>query len=819
MGNRIRTTIENVLAITAISSVLVANAGERAVETYNLEIDRTSLRAALADFSQQTGLAVSLFERTSNDGYMMVGPLKGQYTAESALKQMISGSGLTYSRVNANTVAIVASSQPQFKKISEQSAQSLWAANDDGIKKTGVPPAANNRSSSSSLDRDVEEVIVTAQKRVERLQDVPISITVLGGNDLDKHTSEGVLETLGRVPGVVAPANFAGAGGAQLAVRGVSAGAAIFAGSSPIAYYLDSVPFGLVKTALTPDSNVYDLQRIEVLRGPQGTLYGASAQNGVVRVLTKDADLDEFEMKARGSLSTTEEGGENYRGDMAVNVPLVENKLAARAVVGYENLSGWIDKPNQENANDAELRNVRLKINGQATDQLSVGLLAWLSRFDYGAPSGSNDEHRRSSTLDESASSDYDVYGLKVGYEASSFSVTSMTSYLNYHSNFNVDELPFLGFPLILSSDLDADVLSQEITVNSSKEGPWRWSFGGIYRDAEDRVRQPLLSVDFTDESKSFAVFGQLTRIFLDGQFELTAGLRYFEDDVTQTENVRSSAAGPVNLIRDNDKFDAVSPRVVLNWHPASNLTFYASYAEGFRSGFNQYANVIRDAPEFPPLKSDTLTNYEVGAKGALAGGLFSYDAAIYYIDWDDVQQTLTVNSGGNLVTALVNGDSASGLGVEFALMARPIDRLELALSFSWNDLTADNSLATAGLSLYNEGDRLSFSSEYTASVSADYAFPVAGRYEAQFSASGNYFSNQTYRNSLGPGSVNVDEGESQILGRVSLSIDFPQSWTTTAFVDNVTNEDAHGPGLFSIPDWLQRVRPRTVGLQLEHRF
>jgi hypothetical protein len=81
MGNRIRTTIENVLAITAISSVLVANAGERAVETYNLEIDRTSLRAALADFSQQTGLAVSLFERTSNDGYMMVGPLKGQFTA------------------------------------------------------------------------------------------------------------------------------------------------------------------------------------------------------------------------------------------------------------------------------------------------------------------------------------------------------------------------------------------------------------------------------------------------------------------------------------------------------------------------------------------------------------------------------------------------------------------------------------------------------------------------------------------------------------------------------------------------------------------
>src|SRR6185503_12682397 len=99
---------------------------------------------------------------------------------------------------------------------------------------------------------------------------------------------------------------------------------------------LDSVPFGFVRSSILPDTNVYDLDRVEVLRGPQGTLYGASAQNGVVRVLTHEADPDRFELKARTAVSATDGGGGNYRGDLAVNVPLIERKLAARAVLGYQ---------------------------------------------------------------------------------------------------------------------------------------------------------------------------------------------------------------------------------------------------------------------------------------------------------------------------------------------------------------------------------------------------------------------------------------------------------------------------------------------------
>src|SRR5262249_5133381 len=153
-----------------------------------------------------------------------------------------------------------------------------------------------NSATASSLPRaestdgdKISEIVVTAQKREERLLNVPVSISVLTGKNLDKSSAQGVLAELNRVPGVVVSSPDGGAGGlggAQIAVRGAAAGAAALAGSSPIAYYLDSVPFGFVRSAYAPDANAYDLQRVEVLRGPQGTLYGANAEAGVVRVLS-----------------------------------------------------------------------------------------------------------------------------------------------------------------------------------------------------------------------------------------------------------------------------------------------------------------------------------------------------------------------------------------------------------------------------------------------------------------------------------------------------------------------------------------------------
>lgn len=693
-----------------------------------------------------------------------------------------------------------------------------------------VPAQAQERAGAEVTDGTIDEVVVTAQRREERLLDVPISISVIGGEALDQSSARGANEILSRIPGVAAVEGYS-AGGTLVTVRGVNGGSALANGSSPIAYYLDDVPFGLVKSAIAPDASVFDLDRMEVLRGPQGTLYGASAQNGVVRVLTHNPDLDGFDLKARVAASSTESGGWNQRGDLAANVPIVAGKVAARAVVSYQDLSGWIDKPNRRDANSADITTARLKLRAAATERLTVDLSGWLSRSDYEAPAFSADGRINPYPADEGIAVDYDVIGAKLTYEADHFVVTSATSYLDY-TNDSVNEY----FGVLLNADcvatpercqtlrtrLDSRIYNQDISVSSLGEGMLSWTAGATYRDGKDRLLQnrsgytaPTILNDFT---KSIAAFGELTGHFMEGKLDLTGGLRYFHDDVTNREDSRTT--GATDLITSDDKFEKVTPRAVISYHPYQGATIYASYSEGFRSGFPQNGNVIASYPQFAPLKADTLHNYEIGTKATVWGGLASFELAGFYIDWRDVQQTLGVTiPGGANVSALVNGESASGYGVEALASVNPAKGLTISGTVSWNGLEQDADIVSSGLVLFPKGSRLLGSPEYTASAALDYEFPLgASGFRGEFSASANYTSSLPYRALFGT-AVRVAESEEILMGRVSFALQWPEQWRTSLFVDNISNEQ----GAVSVsplsPQWSVRPRPRTTGLQLDYRF
>lgn len=689
-------------------------------------------------------------------------------------------------------------------------------------------PTEDGAKGKQRIARDLEEVIVTAQRREERLQDVPISISALGGEQLDQLTDRGVAEALNRVPGVVNLSLGAGerfGGNTTVAVRGVPGGG-LAVGGSAAAYYLDSIPFGFIRQGYAPDSNAFDLERVEVLRGPQGTLYGASALNGVVRVLTRDAHLDQREFKVRTAASGTQDGGESYRGDLAANIPIVEGKVAARAVVGYQDLAGWIDKSVEKDANDRQVGNGRLKIKAKPTDELSIDLFAWMSRTDIGAPSHSADGRHSLSVVSESGSIDYDAYGGSLRYDFPAFSLVSTTSYVDFDNESNIDISAFA--PGTLHSIFASKVFAEEVNLNSAPDdGPWRWSLGGIYRDAKDQLWQ-LRSVAYlapTDQrttSKSFAVFGELTRAFFDGKFELTGGLRYFEDKVQDIERSRLTVVGGVPpeglAVTPEHKFDKLSPRAVIAWHPSDQLSIYASYAEGFRSGLNQLPAVTAAAPEFPPVDPDELQNYELGAKGNLWGGRVQFDTALFYIDWQGVQQSFTVlvRPPSILMSALVNAGSVSGAGAEFGITVEATDGLTLSANMSWNDLKVDDNVTNAaGAIILPKDARLAGSARSTAGASAEYAFPLGqGGWNAQFSLSANYTSNLVLgRTSAGP----VIRG-STVLSRTSFAVTSPNAWTTSLFVDNLGNESGFSRDPFTI-QWSNYLRPRTIGLQLEYQF
>jgi len=670
--------------------------------------------------------------------------------------------------------------------------------------------------------RVLEEVTVTAQRREEQLEDVPIAITVLGGVDLDGFTGEDVTNALVAVPGVKITEGILN-GTTQLSLRGVAAAAETNTGSSPVAYYIDSVPFGFVRSAIAPDPPAYDLDRVEVLRGPQGTLYGASALNGVVRVLTRDPNLKEFELKARTSLASTDKGSESYRGDLVVNAPIIDDKLGARLAIGYADLGGWIDSLNATDINDSQSQNIRLKIGAQPTERLSLGLMMWRSRTDVGSQSVSDDHDVYPGTQKSEGSVDYDTYGLDLGYQSASFSLTSVSSYIDFKNPGRLDWSPFtfLGISGFLESEFDAKVFAQEITLNSTQEGPWRWTLGGFYRDAEDQFYQRADSIEYRirnwNTSESFAAFGELTRVLADGKFEVTAGLRYFEDEVSSMEDVDLDDPAPKVDVAQTT-FQHTSPRAVFAWHPDDQSTVYASYARGFRSGYNQTLFALSLMPTLEAVNEDELNNYEVGWKSNVLDGRLAFDASVYYMDWQDVQMELCVRFSVGCETVGVNGSSASGLGVDLVVSARPADRLTLGFNASWNDLATDQQILAGDVVLFEAGERLSHSAEYNLGASLSFGFPIgAGGLEWEFSASANYSSGVTVKSFLAP-VVTTTKGDYILDSRASFALLSPDRWTLELYAENIANERGT-PMDDQIEFYARRLRPRTIGLQLEYRL
>ena len=672
----------------------------------------------------------------------------------------------------------------------------------------------------------LNEIVVTAQKREQRSQDVPISLSVMTGADLDKSSIQSVSDALSLVPGVAV--NVTGQGGeTRLTIRGVTAAGSLFAGPSPIGYYLDSVPFGLVRSAVQPDANSYDLDRIEVLRGPQGTLYGASALNGVVRVLTNDADVNNFDFKLRSTDSTTESGGGNYREDAMVNLPIIDGILGARLVVGEEHDSGWIDSPIGNNINDADLKNIRAKITFLPTDDISIKVGADHEEANFGAPPEGTDDYTPS-TKGQPIAQRFNAFSLKQDYSALPwFTVSSATSYFTFDNNGSLDVAPGVDEPP-LTTKQTSRVASEELDLNSKNSGPWNWSAGVFYRNARDTSYQTLgdllpAPVSESDTSRSWAGFGEISRKFFDDQFQLTAGGRYFHDGVGLQQQILYGEPAGTPLINTEANFHATTPRVVFSWFPSHDYTVYASYSQGFRSGFPQSELVQVVAPDFAPVKPDKLHNFEIGSKGTLLDNMLNYDVAVYYMRWVNIQQTLGIEVPGSsaYIVANVNGEEASGMGVDFEVTAHPIKGLELGVNFSWNGLSEDSTVTSGGSLLFPNGSRIDDSPEYTAGAIAQYDFPLASTgWNMEAAATARYTSKQTTTSaSSGVGGAPiVVESDSITTARTSLAFVAPSHWRVMLYCNNVgNNKDV--PLAATTPFTSISQQPRTYGVQVDYGY
>ena len=673
----------------------------------------------------------------------------------------------------------------------------------------------------------LEEVLVTAQKRVESVIDVPMSITTLSGDELAKRAVSSAQDLSFAVPGMAMRED--GPGSYTIFMRGVSNQ---YGGGALVGVYLDEAPLSLTGFDQL-DSRVLDLQRVEVLKGPQGTLYGQGAVAGAVRYITNPTDLKEF----GGSISASNawvDGGDPKQSYTAVaNMPIVEGKFGVRLAGLIERGGGWQDQPAAgiENGNDQQLDYVRAKALWRPTEALGIEAMIALHRNEVQLGLGYENPDRTVPVAIDPARElipkkfDYDLYNLNVTYDFGGFQLLSATTYIDHthdypFSYFGGPETVYEG--TLEGTDaryVEGEQFSQELRLSSTGDGPLNWTVGAFYRDLDisltaiyDTLYFGVLYPDAfyydADSLEQMSLFADVSYLFFD-RLEVGVGVRYFEDD-QENDDDPDFGDDPDDLTPvEKASFDSVDPRIYASYKIQDDLNVYASIASGFRSGgFN------RGLPNFEP---EQLVSYELGLKGRLTDR-FTFDVAAYYSDYDDMLRRglVFVDSTQSFESLTSNLGKVEIKGIEGGFAWRATEGLTFSATASYIDSEITEVNATDATSL--PGDPVDYVPEFSGTLGFNYDFELGANMPGYFRVDYSYRDAVSYvdRTSFPPENLPQFSDEISLVD-ARIGLRWNQA-TFEVFGTNLTNENKW---IDPYHAWgnANRTRPRMVGLSIGYDF
>lgn len=730
--------------------------------------------------------------------------------------------------------------------------------------------AGSESEDGSSAGPALEEVVVTATRREVRLQDVPLSITAFSQDFLTEKGIVGYEGIAFETPGVVInrpSANFNNFTARGIATNGYNANL-----QSAVAIYIDEMPISANGNSTILDPNLYDVERVEFLRGPQGTLFGSGSLAGAMRILTKKPDLETFDASAQADVGIT--GADSYlqRYNGMVNVP-INDELAFRAVGFYRNEEGYIDNlgTGKSNANTLVDWGGRLMLQWEPTDRLAVhlkGMYEDSDPEDSSTVSPSIDRYKRVSDQPDLFTAELADINLTVDYQFDSFDFTSSSTYMNFEQAFVVDLAGTFGgaIPFGLDAYASDDAFVEEIRLVSSGSGKLGWVLGGFYYYKEREVEYNYRSsTEFLEEqnitglsseyyqqyvasavSNEAAAFGELSYDLTDS-FWLTLGARYSATSV-QTRvhpggynsnylNVAlSGGGGPLAIVDvpagkgEKGEDSGISYKISASYRPTEDITTYATVSTGFRApvvNARAGSESLVDPTDIvipEGADSDELQNYELGLKGSLMDGRIQGHFALYWINWEDIQ--VQANRVSDSVQFATNIGKARSQGIEYEITAFAGDNLQLGFNGSYADAeVTDLTPEEAAISGAVEGARLAFP-RFQGSAYLKYSFDAFYDSRAHFTVGVRHVGSfpGLFPNVPGdPGSVNptYDFTESFETLNMSLAADFNARFSATLYVENLTDEDAityvH-PEAF-IASRYATLRPRTAGLRVNYEY
>lgn len=638
----------------------------------------------------------------------------------------------------------------------------------------GTPPGL---AASEGGQKKIEEVLVTATKREQALRDIPASISALSGSELEENGAQELADFLKHIPGITQ--NPLGTDQNRVTIRGVGADTARLTTSQTTAIMIGETSFSdPIFSAVSPDVNPFDLASVEVLKGPQGTLFGSSGLSGAVRYVPAKPEFGEWHLKLSGAMQGTNEGEDSYSTAVAVNIPLGgDYPLALRVAHVERNVGGIIDniRTGEQDIDSRDQTSQRALLSWEPTEKLLIDAMVMEQETfsdEMAFASDTEGELVRSTTFGPSwQETAFDIANLTATYITPMADIvvtaSAISKFLDQHLDAtrlvnNASQIGTEVARLALSQDVEG--ATQEIRLVSNHGGAFKWIVGGFALDYTQFFRTVLFNqstgnllplgggllspVVLTDivadlEAREIALFTDVSWAF-SADWEASLGLRDYRS-VVEGSVVGSGAvilaatASPeyANVARVSES--GLNPKASITWTPLETLMVYASASKGFRLGGIQ---TIADTPttDVPPVfKSDTLWNYEVGARMAWFDDTLVTDLTVYQIDWDEPQ--MVQRTPDNLFNIIDNVGSAEVEGAELAVSyLTPLDGLTLRFSAAYTDAYTTEEFNSPDGTPVPEGTPLPGTSEWQTTSTLSYTTAL-GRWNLDTSLTHSYYS------------------------------------------------------------------------------
>jgi iron complex outermembrane receptor protein len=822
--------------ILAFSSSVLARAAGLA-STANFDIRPQRLPTAVLRYSEQAGVQVTspaeLLEGRRSAG------VKGSLRAELALTQLLAGTGLQFDVIDDTSVALRLQARAQ-----ESASPPLPSGGGVGGGASTAAPVEEPPI--------LQEVIVTAQKRAENILSVPISITAMSEAVLDQRGTKDINDLSRLVPGLslITPAVATtpqSTGVRVVSIRGISA----TAGAATTGIYVDDTPIqGRESGSVYPE--LFDLQRVEVLRGPQGTLFGAGSEGGTVRFITPGPSLNQFSVYSRGEMAFTRSGTPSYEAGVAGGGPIIDDKLGLRASVWARQDGGYIDRHSfftndltAADTNTIDSYSGRIALLARPVDGITITptlLYQRVNRADSDVWWSTAGLYQSFYDIPQPTTEEFYLPSLSIEWQLPGVAIKSISSFFTRRQSginrFFHSSKQQLFYPQVpnysLSDHIDKtqNNFSQELRLTSDADRPFSWVAGLFFMNDRESYREfedePLANelwlattgsniLDFFgvpliddrisyrdarhDRERESAAFADVS-YKLTPRLKVSAGVRVSHTEFSFTE----TSDGPFGVDADlnplvtsgNASEHPITPKASVSYD-LGNGVLYASARKGYRIGGANalLPNICTEQlvslginGQAPPYTSDSVWSYELGAKSALAEGKLQLAASAFRINWSRIQGVIPLNSCAYTFTGNFGTAVSQGGDLQFSFI--PVRGLELAGSLAFTDAHYTQTVPVPGDAtqlLVRDGDQLLSTPRWQGDLSLSYSWSVRSGWDLYARIDSSYTGRYFRTYSPGVNGYIAAIRDGESITDVSLRGGLKfNSWDISAFVKNLTD-------------------------------